>query len=93
VTQPDSDGFTPPRLTAVPNAVLGPVLSPMGGVRPEKSLPAPATPLFGRADDVANGVAMLSAGGARLFTLIGPGGVGKTPPRPGYRRGAGPPVR
>jgi len=78
VTQPDSDGFTPPRLTAVPNAVLGPVLSPMGGVRPEKSLPAPATPLFGRADDVANGVAMLSAGGARLFTLIGPGGVGKT---------------
>jgi predicted ATPase/transcriptional regulator with XRE-family HTH domain len=41
------------------------------------SLPAPPTPLIGREEEVASLVALLS-GGARLVTLLGPGGVGKT---------------
>ena len=40
-------------------------------------LPAPATPLIGRRAEVA-AVRRLLAEGARLVTLLGPGGVGKT---------------
>jgi predicted ATPase/DNA-binding SARP family transcriptional activator len=40
-------------------------------------LPRPATPLVGRAPEIAAVTGMLTAG-ARLVTLFGPGGVGKT---------------
>jgi predicted ATPase/DNA-binding CsgD family transcriptional regulator/Tfp pilus assembly protein PilF len=39
---------------------------------------APATPLFGREDDIARLNALLSEPTARLVTIAGPGGAGKT---------------
>ncbi len=42
------------------------------------NLPAPPTPIVGRTDDVATVTNMLLQGEARLVTLSGPGGVGKT---------------
>jgi predicted ATPase/DNA-binding CsgD family transcriptional regulator len=40
--------------------------------------PAPLTPLLGRDDAVATATALLTGGDARLVTLVGPGGIGKT---------------
>ncbi|MDX1382196.1 MAG: protein kinase [Thermoanaerobaculia bacterium] len=40
------------------------------------NLPKPATPLFGRGDEIAQALDIL--GGCRLLTLAGPGGIGKT---------------
>jgi hypothetical protein len=40
--------------------------------------PRPATPTFGRDDAVATTVRLLSMDGARLLTITGPGGVGKS---------------
>jgi predicted ATPase/DNA-binding SARP family transcriptional activator/Tfp pilus assembly protein PilF len=45
---------------------------------PQLALPRPATPLVGRAAELAAVAGMFEEGGARLVTLIGPGGVGKT---------------
>lgn len=44
--------------------------------RPHSNLPAPLTPLIGRAEALAHLSRLLAA--ARLVTLTGPGGVGKT---------------
>ena len=41
------------------------------------TLPAPPTPTFGRDEDVQSVLNMLSSG-ARLITITGPGGIGKT---------------
>lgn len=42
------------------------------------SIPEPPTPLVGRQRDIAEAVHRLRWGGARLLTITGPGGVGKT---------------
>ncbi|HEU5423737.1 MAG TPA: tetratricopeptide repeat protein, partial [Nitrolancea sp.] len=59
----------PPRSSAVAPAEHG---------QRRHSLPRPLTPLVGRAFDVATIEALVRGGEARLLTLIGPGGVGKT---------------
>jgi predicted ATPase/DNA-binding CsgD family transcriptional regulator len=43
-----------------------------------QDVPRPLTPLLGREREVAEVRALLADGGARLVTLTGPGGVGKT---------------
>ncbi len=47
-------------------------------VEPLRTLPAPPTPLLGRAPDIAAVSASLANAEVRLITLTGPGGVGKT---------------
>jgi predicted ATPase/DNA-binding SARP family transcriptional activator len=42
------------------------------------NLPVPATPLLGRAAELAQIVSLLAQPACRLLTLVGPGGVGKT---------------
>jgi predicted ATPase/DNA-binding SARP family transcriptional activator len=46
--------------------------------RPRHNLPAPTTPLMGRAQELQEVVATLQSAPHRLVTIIGPGGVGKT---------------
>ena len=52
-----------------------PPLKSLGAV---SRLPSPATPLVGRQAELAQVGALLGPGGARLVTLTGPGGSGKT---------------
>jgi transcriptional regulator with XRE-family HTH domain len=58
---------------AVQPAVIGPTLT----LRPDP-LPAPPTPLIGREAEVAAVRSLVCSEEARLVTLTGPGGVGKT---------------
>ncbi|WP_240777771.1 BTAD domain-containing putative transcriptional regulator [Nonomuraea basaltis] len=72
----DELGLDPgPELAALHQAMLrqDPSLTP---ARPRTNLPAPLTELIGREQAVAEVGALL--GSARLVTLTGPGGVGKT---------------
>ncbi|HET8630933.1 MAG TPA: helix-turn-helix domain-containing protein, partial [Thermomicrobiales bacterium] len=67
------------RTAALPGAVgagPGPGLAPHGAS--PGTLPTPPTPLLGREEAVAEVAALLREGEARLVTLTGPGGVGKT---------------
>ncbi|WP_461037544.1 AfsR/SARP family transcriptional regulator, partial [Streptomyces mayteni] len=75
-----------PELTALHEAILraepepAPAPGPdAGGARPVVRLPAPVAGLIGRDDDLAGvGALLAGAGRARLVTLVGPGGVGKS---------------
>src|SRR6516225_6278983 len=49
-----------------------------GGGRVAGALPVPATPLLGREQEAAEVDDLVAGEGARLVTLTGPGGVGKT---------------
>ena len=49
-----------------------------GGASLAGAVPVPATPLVGRDDDAAAVGDLVRAGGVRLVTLTGPGGVGKS---------------
>ena len=44
----------------------------------QTNLPVPATPFLGRETDLADVASLLTGNGARLVTLTGPGGTGKT---------------
>ena len=63
-------------------AVAGSSLSPATPHRPQEryegSLPAPRTAIVGRKEELAAVKALLQGGMARLVTLTGPGGSGKT---------------
>jgi predicted ATPase/DNA-binding SARP family transcriptional activator len=79
-----------PRLRALEAAILrqeptltAPASGPNGPdtnvrARPEPALPAPPTRLIGRERELAEVDALFSEDGARLVTLTGPGGAGKT---------------
>jgi predicted ATPase/class 3 adenylate cyclase len=51
---------------------------PLKSLGAQTSLPVPVTPLIGRDDDLEHLRAALGRPGARLVTLTGPGGIGKT---------------
>ncbi|PWW23997.1 putative ATPase [Geodermatophilus normandii] len=59
-------------------AALAAAARPVPDADPLPPVPAPAAPVFGRDDDVAEVAGLLRSGAARLVTLTGPGGVGKT---------------
>jgi predicted ATPase/DNA-binding SARP family transcriptional activator len=80
-TLADDLGIEPgPALRELERAILrqdeGLAIPRPSGGRP--TLPAPTTPLIGRRLDVAALEAMVRGDGARLVTLTGPGGTGKT---------------
>ncbi|MGW3409619.1 AfsR/SARP family transcriptional regulator [Streptomyces sp. NPDC000888] len=64
-----------PRTTATPPAQTPPAPNPLAGP-PHSNLPVPLTPLIGRAEALTGLSQLLTT--ARLVTLTGPGGVGKT---------------
>lgn len=82
-----SDGDRDSLIAAVPrrrdakqDAAVAPVPTGSPGPDPARpiGLPVPPTLLYGRGDDVAFVAGMIRSGTARIVTLTGPGGVGKT---------------
>jgi predicted ATPase/DNA-binding SARP family transcriptional activator len=72
-----------PALQALERAILvqdESLAAPTEGARAARriELPAPPTPLLGRESELAEAADLLRSGDARLLTLTGPGGVGKT---------------
>ncbi len=66
------------RIYQVAGPGLGEDFPPLKSLGTQTSLPAPATPLVGRDEDLARLRAAVSGPGMRLVTLTGPGGMGKT---------------
>jgi predicted ATPase len=68
------------RFGAVPTAQVVPLAarSPAAGWRGPRPLPVGTTSLIGREPDIAAVACLAGRSGARLVTLTGPGGVGKT---------------
>lgn len=58
------------------DALAGPQPAPL--FPPADALPATPLPLIGREAEIATVLALLAAPDARLVTLVGPGGIGKT---------------
>ena len=69
--RPPAEG-TPAPFTVIP---VTPVL---GAPKPAPALPTPLTRLIGREAELGRVCALLDEGSARLITLTGPGGAGKT---------------
>jgi predicted ATPase/class 3 adenylate cyclase len=72
------DISAPERLYQLAGPGLQEQFPPLKSLGTQASLPAPATPLVGREEDLARVRAVIAGPGARLVTLTGPGGVGKT---------------
>jgi predicted ATPase/DNA-binding SARP family transcriptional activator len=69
-----------PALQALERAILvqDESLAAAGAAARRVELPAAPTPLLGRERELAEAGELLRSGGARLLTLTGPGGIGKT---------------
>src|SRR4051794_9962845 len=69
-----------PALQALERAILvqDESLAAAGGAARRIDLPAAPTPLLGRERELAEAADLLRSGHARLLTLTGPGGIGKT---------------
>jgi predicted ATPase/DNA-binding SARP family transcriptional activator len=79
----DEIGIEPgPALQALERAILQQDESLAAPTAPRAArrvdLPAPPTPLLGREAELTEAVDLLRSGSARLVTLTGPGGIGKT---------------
>jgi transcriptional regulator with XRE-family HTH domain len=76
------DGESRAALITASHPELGTPTAPLSSPRRLPGLPNPPTPLVGREHDVGAACALVrradGMGGARLLTLTGPGGVGKT---------------
>jgi predicted ATPase/class 3 adenylate cyclase len=68
----------PERIYQLAGPGLAGDFAPLKSLGAQTSLPVPATPLVGRAEDLARLRAAVSGPGVRLVTLTGAGGVGKT---------------